>query len=363
MDGGATDVGSLVDWSISITYGAAPATAVFTPTAGLFTNAAGTTAYTGGAVNQVYAAPTTNTTYTATVTTGLCTGAPQSIAIAANSAVGGTATLNNPTVCAGGNTSFVLGGTLTGGPAYTHNYQVSTDNGLTYTNLTNGGVYSGVNTSTLTLTNVPASFNNYKYRDSINTPGGCGFIRSTVGTLTVNPTPVVTITTAPYTKLFPGLFTTLTASSTSTISSYQWTRNGVNVTGATTNKYIVDIDKLGTYTVKVNDANGCASVATIPASITISDSVNRETLFIYPSPNSGQFQVRYFGDVNDVNTTAASVHVYDSKGARVFSRNYNPGGGYGAMNVDLGAHGRGVYRVDVLNSRGERIKTGSVMVF
>ena len=41
---------------------------VFSPTAGLFTNAAGTTPYTGTAVTQVYAKPTATATYTATAT-------------------------------------------------------------------------------------------------------------------------------------------------------------------------------------------------------------------------------------------------------------------------------------------------------
>ena len=43
-------------------------TAVFSPTTGLYTDAAATTAYTGGAVISVYAKPTATTTYTATVT-------------------------------------------------------------------------------------------------------------------------------------------------------------------------------------------------------------------------------------------------------------------------------------------------------
>jgi hypothetical protein len=42
--------------------------AVFSPTTGLYTDAAATTAYTGGAVISVYAKPTATTTYTATVT-------------------------------------------------------------------------------------------------------------------------------------------------------------------------------------------------------------------------------------------------------------------------------------------------------
>jgi subtilisin-like proprotein convertase family protein len=278
---------------------------------------------------------------------------------------GGTVILPSQTACEGSIINLVANTTgLTGGPGFTHQFQVSTNGGVTFTNITNGGVYSGATTSTLTITSVPITFNNYQFRDSINTINGCGFIRSTIDTLKVNPRPVVVISASPITKLFPGLTTTLTAAvSPNAAATYQWIRNGSPVVGATSNKYVVTIDALGSYTVNVTDVNGCPNAATIPASILISDSVNTERIFIYPSPNFGQFQVRYFGDIDNSAAIPALINIYDEKGARVFSKSYKPGAGYGAMNVDLGIHGKGVYRVDLLNSKGERLKTGSVMVF
>jgi hypothetical protein len=43
-------------------------------------------------------------------------------------------------------------------------YQWQEDKGTGFANVANGGVYSGTNTATLTLTNVPLTFNGYKYR-------------------------------------------------------------------------------------------------------------------------------------------------------------------------------------------------------
>ena len=129
---------------------------------------------------------------------------------------------------------------------------------------------------------------------------------------------------------------------------------------------LVNIDGVGTYTVRVVDANQCvAAVSTsTPANIVIGDSANVTRLFIYPSPNNGRFQVRYFNDVINNGPNPGIINVYDSKGSRVFTKNFNVGGGFQAMNVDLGAsHGKGVYRIDLLTSNGERIKTGSVIVF
>ena len=282
---------------------------------------------------------------------------------------GGTVTLANQTVCEGSNATITANITgLTGGPGFTHQFQVSTNGGVTFTNIANGGVYSGATTPSLLITGVPNSFNNYQFRDSVNTVNGCGFIRSTVATLTVNPKPIVTISAAPVRNLFPGLTTTLTAavSPNPTGAAYQWFRNGTAVAGATTNRLVVGIDGVGTYTIRVTDANGCiaAAGASTPGSIVIGDSANFTKLFIYPSPNNGRFQVRYFNDVANNGLNPGIINVYDAKGSRVFSRNYTVGGGFQAMNVDLGAsHGSGIYRVDLLTSTGERIKTGTVIIF
>jgi hypothetical protein len=73
--------------------------------------------------------------------------------------------------------------------------------------------------------------------------------------------------------------------------------------------------------------------------------------------------VRYFNNLNDGQNGPAILNVYDSKGARVFTRRYILGPGYQAMAVDLASHGKGVYRVDLLNTNGERIKTSNVMVY
>ena len=282
---------------------------------------------------------------------------------------GGTVTLANQTVCEGSNATITANITgLTGGPGFTHQFQVSTNAGVTFTNIADGGVYSGATTASLVITGVPNSFNNYQFRDSVNTVNGCGFIRSTVATLTVNPKPIVTISAAPVRNLFPGLTTTLTAavSPNPTGALYQWFRNGTAVAGATSNRLLVNIDGVGTYTIRVTDANGCIAAAgtSTPGSIVIGDSANFTKLFIYPSPNNGRFQVRYFNDVANGGLNPGVINVYDAKGSRVFSRNYNIGGGFQAMNVDLGAsHGSGIYRVDLLTSTGERIKTGTVIIF
>ena len=332
----------------------------------IFTDPLATTPYVAGTlINTVYVKPIATATYTVSYTTASgCISAPTTVTVTVSSAVGGTATLSNTSVCVGSNTFLKLGGTLTGGPSFVHNFQVKVPSATTFSNITAGGVYS-ISGDTLKLTNVPLSFNGYQFRDSVSTPGNCGSLISTVATLTVNPIPVVTISAAPRVNLFPGLTTTLTATVTGANPpvTYQWFRNGVAVANATNNTLVVGIDGVGSYSV-VATGQGCSSTAatTTGSPIVIGDSTCVDRLFIYPSPNSGKFQVRYFFNTSSSTQLPTMVNVYDQKGARVFTRRY-VGAAYQAMNVDLGAHGKGIYRVELTADNGDRIKTGSVMVF
>jgi subtilisin-like proprotein convertase family protein len=68
-DNGALDFGILTSWSITITYQILTPAITWTPASGLYTNAGGTTAYTGGNAFSLYANPAATTTYTVTATT------------------------------------------------------------------------------------------------------------------------------------------------------------------------------------------------------------------------------------------------------------------------------------------------------
>jgi hypothetical protein len=64
-------------------------------------------------------------------------------------------------ICPNGNTTFESNITGT-------TYQWQVDNGSGFTNLSNGGIYSGTNTTALSLTNTPSSFYGYQYRCLVN---------------------------------------------------------------------------------------------------------------------------------------------------------------------------------------------------
>jgi hypothetical protein len=71
--------------------------------------------------------------------------------------------------------------------------------------------------------------------------------------VTVYPDPYAVIKAAPYTRLYPGLTTTIntTVRASTPNVTYQWQFNGVDINGATDSAISVNIDGLGEYSVKL----------------------------------------------------------------------------------------------------------------
>ena len=250
------------------------------------------------------------------------------------------------TICTDKVTSFTVVAAGTG--PFSYQWQVSTNNGSTYTNITNGGVYSGATTATLTITAPPVSMSGYYYRVIINGAAPCAAATSGQVILTVNPLPVIVLRASPYTSLLPGLRTTISATVSPNPAGpggYVWLRNGIVLTstsagiisGIGTANIVVDVDGMGDYQLMVNDVNGCGNSSNI---ITIKDSASGKC-FIYPNPNSGQFQVRYYSVANNV--LPRSLTIYSSNGDRVFTKYYTIGRPYDRMDVDMRAYGKGLY--------------------
>jgi subtilisin-like proprotein convertase family protein len=287
-----------------------------------------------------------------------CTSPARTVIVTVNQ----PAALNNAlpvsqTICTDKVATFTVA-VATGTGPFTYQWQVSTNgNNPPWTNISNGGVYSGATTATLTITAPPVSMSGYFYRCIVTGAAPCGSATSFAASLTVNPLPTVVISAAPYTSLFPGLRTTLSSTvSPAAASTYTWLRNGVAVSGATTGTLNVDVDGLGDYQLRVTDVNGCTNSSNI---VTIKDSASGRC-FIYPNPNSGQFQVRYYSVANNV--LPRGIVVYDAKGDRVLSQNYTIGRPYDRMDVDLRAKGKGLYWVEIVDRNGNRLTMCRVVI-
>lgn len=153
------------------------------------------------------------------VVTGDCSPTPvnsNGATLTVNAATNITAQPNPSTVCSGLNTSFTVAAS---GTAITYQWQVSTDGGVTYTNVTNGGVYGGATTVTLSITGATATMNTYRYRCVIGST--CGPLNSNAVILTVNAAPAIT-TPPSSTSICAGNNVTFTVGATGTGIAYQW---------------------------------------------------------------------------------------------------------------------------------------------
>jgi hypothetical protein len=253
------------------------------------------------------------------------------------------------TICETGNVTFSVA--ATGVTAY--QWQLSTNGGTTFNDIS-----IGATGSSYTITGVNPTLNGNVYR--VRLTGQCNTINSGNATLTVNPRPTVTLAAAPYQKLFPGLTTTLTATINPAPTGFNisWYRNGALIPGVTGTSHTVDVTRLGDYRVDiVNPVTGCNNQSNI---VTIGDSASTR-LFIYPSPNDGQFIVAYHnpGSTN----TQRSITIYDSHGAKVKSIRHIPtNAAYNLVDVNIKPAARGIYYVVLGDVNGKVIAKGSVVV-
>jgi hypothetical protein len=352
----------------------------------------------------------------------------------------------NTTTCAASPATFTVGAS-----GISYQWQESINGGGAWSNITNGGIYSGAATTSLTLSSVNASQNSYQYRCIVTGNGSCapasatstaailsvnevpglftltgggtfcagntgipvGLSGSAVGinyqlklngvnsgtpvagtgaalsfgiktdggtytvtaitntagactrnmtgnaTVVVNQQPTLNFGVSPYTNLFPGLTTTLTAAATSSATpntlTYLWTKDNINITN-TGSTLSINNTAIGAYKVKITDANGCINQSQV---IIVGDSAS-DKLFVYPNPNNGKFNVtRYYKGTSAIKQI---VTVYNSKGQLVYKSEFVIALPYQVLNIDLRKEAAGVYYVVLSDVAGKKIKTVKVLV-
>lgn len=97
-------------------------------------------------------------------------------------------TPQNQQVCAGQSANFSVGNPVAG---LNYQWQISTDGGVNYTNLTNATPYSNVTTANMSINPVTAAMNNYLFRCVVS--GSCATpLNSSAATLNVQDLPQIT---------------------------------------------------------------------------------------------------------------------------------------------------------------------------
>jgi hypothetical protein len=80
--------------------------------------------------------------------------------------------------------SFTVAATTNDGGTLSYQWQISTDGGANYTNITNAGVYSGATTVTLSISD-STGLNGNRYRARVSSTGGAPAVNSNGALLTV----------------------------------------------------------------------------------------------------------------------------------------------------------------------------------
>ena len=186
--------------------------------------------------------------------------------------------------------------------------------------------------------------------------GRCSVVTSNHASLYVNPLPTIALTASPTVSLLPNQTTTITATTNPSGGTFVWSLNGNAISGVTGPVLgPITVDEIGTYRAVYTDPNGCVITS---STIDISG-MPGENLWVYPNPNQGQFQVRYYNQVNE-NLT---LNIYNALGQRIFNRGFATTTAYTSIPIDLGERfSEGVYIVEVINAAGNKVGAKRVIV-
>ncbi len=176
-------------------------------------------------------------------------------------------------VPAGQSTLFTVA--ASGSPALSFQWQQLLSGASTWTNLADGGVYSGSATATLTVSAATVALYGSQYRCLVQ--NGSGSATSAAATLTVLGPPAIQ-TTAQAQSVVLGTATTLSVAALGPGTfTYQWLFNGNPIAGATAVSTTVSnfaAANAGTYSVTVTNSYGSATAVVATLSVASARLVN-----------------------------------------------------------------------------------------
>ncbi len=226
-------------------------------------------------------------------------------------------------------------------------YQWQQFNGTTFVDI------PGATSASLVLNNVTLAMSTNTYRVRVN--GLCTSVTSGNTTLVVNRLPTISIDAILPPSLLPTQSSTLTATVSPTGGTIMWFKNGVAVPGATALTLTRTVDDQGTYYAIYTDGNGC----TMRSNDLVISPLASDHLYVYPNPNSGIFDVRFFNQSNE----AMTVRVFSSSGQMIFEKGFTTTLPWSSVGVDLGTrNSAGIYIVEVVNSSGQRMGAKRIIV-
>jgi len=193
---------------------------------------------------------------------------------------------------------------------------------------------------------------NYIFTATLN---GCS--SSANANVVVNPaiTPDVTITADPGTIVNPGARVLFTANALKAGNNpkYQWRKNGVDITGATSDVYFATIGKdlsdHDNLSVRIVSSEACPFPDTVVSYVftvlvnDLSDLDVDNDVIVYPGPNHGKFTIKGTVNTND----AVDVRIIDAIGQLVYEDLILPSNKHLILPVDITGVASGVYMLQL----------------
>lgn len=112
----------------------------------------------------------------------VCEGPRTSVTVTVKEPPSVTCSPSSVAVCPNNNATFSVNAN---GSSLSYEWQVSTDNGSSWSTLSSSATYTGTTTSVLTVVNVSSDLNGFNYRCNVRSEGCAYFVSSAVATLTV----------------------------------------------------------------------------------------------------------------------------------------------------------------------------------
>ncbi len=173
--------------------------------------------------------------------------------------------------------------------------------------------------------------------------------------------PSIHITAAPDTNVLSGTPVTFTATTTDCSNgTYQWKKNGVDITGATGSTWTSStISNMDTITCALHCNDTCASVKDTISNMlvmhvftSVKGASSIRSVSLYPNPNSGAFTLSGFA-VKDMDMQLQLVNML---GQVVWSRQYTTGAGSFSRQVTTGSLEPGIYSLRIKTADGMEVK-------
>jgi hypothetical protein len=295
----------------------------------VFTNLSNTGIYTGSTTSVLRLSTGVTDSYTGfryrCVVTGSC-GLPvtsSEATLTVNSPISISSSPTDATICASNNTSFSV---IASGLSPTYQWQLSTNSGADYTDISNGGIYSNAGTATLTITgttgtsSTTAAMTGYRYRCVVT--GSCANATSDAATLTVNTAPNTPGSITGNTTICSNTNQSYSVAAVAGAIAYNWIiPNGWS--GSSTTNSINVVNSSATGTLQVRAENSCGNSQYQTVSVTVSGTAA-------PAPDftiNNQEQCLASNSFNFTNTSTAA------SGTTISSFSWNFGNGTTSSNT------------------------------